>query len=66
MASSTKPVARYSGFGLPLRYFPEVQRTYRYEGSYPLGIHQQNSGCNSGMIQVREVAMMSVMDRLTD
>ncbi|KAL5917472.1 hypothetical protein ACKVV1_007094 [Pyricularia oryzae] len=66
MASSIKPAARYPGFGLPLWYFPEGQRTYRYEGSYPLGINQQNSGCDSGMIRVREVAMMSVMDRLTD
>ncbi|TLD32804.1 hypothetical protein PspLS_00257 [Pyricularia sp. CBS 133598] len=66
MTASKEPAAGYPGFGLPLQYSPDDDWSRRYNGTYPLGIHEGNAGCDSGMIQIREVAMMSVMDRLTD
>lgn len=51
----------YPGLGLPLRHNP--QRDY---GFYPIGAHGSCYGADSKMLPVREVAMMSIMDRLTD
>lgn len=51
----------YPGLGLPLRHHP--QRDY---GMYPIGAHANCSESDSMMIMVRELAMMSIMERLTD
>lgn len=52
----------YPGLGLPLRHFPQ---DFNAE-VYPLGIHGNFHGSNSDLIPVREVAMMTIMDKLTD
>ncbi|KAF2019444.1 hypothetical protein BU24DRAFT_419067 [Aaosphaeria arxii CBS 175.79] len=54
-------VPKYPGLGLPLRHNP--QETY---GFYPIGAHGSCYGSDSDILPVRELAMMSVMDRLTD
>ncbi|KAF2106544.1 hypothetical protein BDV96DRAFT_507694 [Lophiotrema nucula] len=51
----------YPGLGLDLRYNP--QRDY---GHYPIGAHGSNYGADSAILPVRELAMMSIMDSLTD
>ncbi|ESZ91703.1 hypothetical protein SBOR_7922 [Sclerotinia borealis F-4128] len=51
----------YPGLGLPIRH--ESQDRY---GHYPIGAHGGCSGANSDMLPIRELAMMSIMDRLTD
>jgi hypothetical protein len=50
---------QYPGLGLPLRYNPQ----YDYD-FYPHGA--RNHGSQSHLIFVRELAMMDVMDKLTD
>jgi hypothetical protein len=50
---------QYPGLGLPLRYNPQ----YDYD-FYPHGAN--NYGSESELIFVRELAMMDVMDKLTD
>lgn len=50
---------RYPGLGLPLRYNPQ-------EECYPLGAHNCCASALSDIIYVRELAMMSVMEKLTD
>ncbi|KAF2867921.1 hypothetical protein BDV95DRAFT_610358 [Massariosphaeria phaeospora] len=49
----------YPGLGLDLRYDP-------WDEQYPIGAHGSCSGSKSGLLPVREVAMMNIMDRLTD
>ncbi|QRD01789.1 hypothetical protein JI435_144630 [Parastagonospora nodorum SN15] len=51
----------YPGLGLPLRHL--VQDKY---GFYPIGAHGSNYEAHSEPIFVREVAMMDVIERLTD
>jgi len=51
---------RYPGLGHSLRFCPA-----RYS-SFPIGVHENVANSASDILQVREVAMMSVMDRLTD
>jgi hypothetical protein len=51
----------YPGLGLPLRY--NDQENY---GFYPIGAHGSCYGADSDLLPVRELAMMSIMDRLTD
>jgi hypothetical protein len=51
----------YPGLGLPLRHNP--QQDY---GHYPIGAHGSCWGADSDMLAIRELAMMSIMDRLTD
>ncbi|VUC30769.1 unnamed protein product [Clonostachys rosea] len=53
----------YPGLGKDLRYFAQ---TYDEKEFYPMGIHPNCFGSNSEMLYVREVAMMIVMDRLSD
>ena len=55
---------RYPGLGLPLRYWPEQGGAGKTV--YPMGSHPNFWGAESDMVQVREVAMMMIMDRLTD
>lgn len=54
-------MTKYPGLGLELRHFP--QGNY---GTYPLGIHGNCYGGDSDLLPVREVAMLAIMDKLTD
>ena len=51
----------YPGLGLDLRYNPQDEH-----GHYPIGAHGSNYGSESAILPVRELAMMSIMDSLTD
>ena len=53
----------YPGLGLNLRHHDQDGRD---DEIYPIGIHPECYGADSEMLLVREVAMMIVMDRLTD
>jgi hypothetical protein len=52
---------QYPGLGLELRHNP--QDDY---GFYPIGAHGSCYGSDSDLLPIRELAMMSVMDKLTD
>ncbi|KAF2811084.1 uncharacterized protein BDZ99DRAFT_462360 [Mytilinidion resinicola] len=52
---------KYPGLGLPLRH--NEQQDY---GFYPIGAHGSCYGSDSDILPVRELAMMSIMERLTD
>ncbi len=52
---------KYPGLGFPLRH--NEQDDY---GFFPIGAHGSCSGSDSDLLPVRELAMMSIMDRLTD
>ncbi|KAF5873308.1 uncharacterized protein Bfra_008589 [Botrytis fragariae] len=54
----------YPGLGLPLHYDP--QKVSDNISHYPIGAHQGCWGAKSKLIYVRELAMMSIMDHLTD
>lgn len=54
-------MAPYPGLGLPLRHYPRDETTF-----YPLGLHIHSWASRSAMLPVREVAMMNIMERLTD
>jgi hypothetical protein len=56
-----RTMPEYPGLGLPLRHFP--QGNY---GTYPMGIHGNCYGGDSGILPVREIAMIIIMDRLMD
>lgn len=51
----------YPGLGLPLR-LNELQEV----SSYPIGAHKSNYGSECDLISVRELAMMDIMDKLSD
>lgn len=51
----------YPGLGLPLRR----NEQYRFN-FYPIGAHSGCYGSTSAVIPVRELAMMDIMDKLTD
>lgn len=57
----------YPGLGLPLRHNPQ-RGGYGpdFPKTYPVGIHGNCVGSDSDMLPVREVAMMNIMDQLTD
>ncbi|RTE78942.1 hypothetical protein BHE90_006536 [Fusarium euwallaceae] len=57
------PKYQYPGLGLDLRFHDQNEGR---EEIYPVGIHNNCYGSKSEMLLVREVAMMIVMDRLTD
>lgn len=66
MFSDKKPdpptVGCYPGLGMNLRY-----HDCHHKGEmYPIGIHYSSPGAESDMLLVREVAMMIVMNQLTD
>jgi len=66
MSSSTSnhasvPKHKYPGLGLPVRYYGRGD-----SDSYPIGAHSECYGSVSDIISVREVAMMDVMEKLTD
>ena len=53
----------YPGLGLDLRHLLNI---YSEVPTYRMGIHEDCEGAKSDMILAREVAMMILMDRLTD
>ncbi|KAJ4324576.1 hypothetical protein N0V84_003855 [Fusarium piperis] len=57
------PQYQYPGLGLDLRFHDQNEGR---EELYPVGIHTNCFGSESEMLFVREVAMMIVMERLTD
>ncbi|KAF2016728.1 hypothetical protein BU24DRAFT_392045 [Aaosphaeria arxii CBS 175.79] len=63
-ASDTK--GKYPGLGLVLRYMDEhmFQKLFLYQ--YPIGAHPSRPGAQSRMIMIRELAMMDIMEKLTD
>ena len=58
-------MSEYPGLGLDLRYHGQIDRGHKEPG-YPLGMHTNCEGSKSELLLVREVAMMMVMDILTD
>ncbi|KAK0717648.1 hypothetical protein B0T26DRAFT_751682 [Lasiosphaeria miniovina] len=57
----------YPGWNRDLRWSDQEEEPGRFsEAVYPMGIHNTCRGGQSAMLLVREVAMMAVMDRLTD
>lgn len=54
----------YPGLGLPLRY--DRQKLSNQSSHYPIAAHDGCWGAISKLIYVRELAMMSIMDGLTD
>lgn len=61
------PPHSYPGLGLNLRYHDQDGRGDGHNGEiYPIGIHQYCYGSTSEMLLIREVAMMIVMNQLTD
>ncbi|KAJ9162213.1 glucose-methanol-choline oxidoreductase [Coniochaeta hoffmannii] len=55
----------YPGWNKDLRW-TDQRRGERRDATYPMGIHYNCHGAESEMLLMREVAMMLVMDRLTD
>jgi hypothetical protein len=53
---------KYPGFGLPLRH----RNDHGSDDFYPIGAHGSNYAAKSEPISVRELAMMDVMEKLTD
>jgi hypothetical protein len=51
----------YPGLGFPLRHYDQ-----REQELYPIGAHAQCSGADSLPLMVRELAMMDVMDKISD
>lgn len=61
LSATARELDKYPGLGLPLRQYPQ------YDGRFfPMGAHANCYGSKSELLPVREVAMMNVMDRLTD
>ncbi|KAF4472606.1 hypothetical protein FALBO_493 [Fusarium albosuccineum] len=58
-------VGQYPGLGLDLRYHDQNEGRDRGD-IFPIGIHPNCFGADSDMLLIREVAMMIIMDRLTD
>lgn len=57
----------YPGLGLPLRHWPAARSVLRNRPlQYPTAAHPNVRGSDSEMLPVREVAMMGVMNSLTD
>ncbi len=56
----------YPGWNLDLRWTDQEDGPKDRKGVYPMGIHHGCYGAKSDMVSVRELAMMMVMDRLTD
>lgn len=52
----------YPGLGQHIRYRPDRQQV----DYFPVGLDQNGPGAESELLLVREVAMMIIMDRLTD
>jgi hypothetical protein len=52
---------KYPGVNLDLRHYPQGNGPV-----YPIGAHHNCWGANSELLPVREVFMVTLMDRLTD
>jgi hypothetical protein len=52
---------QYPGLGLPLRHIEDPATDF-----YPIGAHGDCRGSTSDLLPVREVAMMNIMERITD
>jgi hypothetical protein len=59
--SSPSAMHEYPGLGLPLRYTGTQNDDF-----YPIGAHEACEGATSDLLPVREVAMMNIMEQLTD
>ena len=59
----TPKMPEYPGWNLDLRWHDQAEGRLV---TYPMGIHYNSCGAQSDMLLVREIAMMLVMDRLTD
>ncbi|KAM5356789.1 hypothetical protein ACJ41O_003435 [Fusarium nematophilum] len=57
------PKYQYPGLGLDLRFHDQNEGR---DEIFPMGVHANCYGAESEMLLVREVAMMIIMDRLTD
>ncbi|KAM5345135.1 hypothetical protein ACJ41O_010997 [Fusarium nematophilum] len=60
--NATTVAKKYPGLGLDIRHDDSNDR----DVTYPIGIHHNCYGSESEMLLVREVAMMMVMESLTD
>lgn len=60
--SDHPPARQYPGLGMDLRHYDESDAAE----IYPIGIHESCYRSDSEMLLIREVAMMIVMDQLTD
>jgi hypothetical protein len=60
-AATSQTMPEYPGLGLALRYIPDDNALH-----YPIGAHGSCQGGQSDLLPVRELAMLSIMDRLTD
>ena len=58
-------MGEYPGWNLDLRWVDQDDTKER-EAIYPMGTHHNCNGNKSAMLLVREVAMMMIMDRLSD
>lgn len=62
VSSMPQVSGNYPGLDLPIRYF-----TREFEDvTYPMGAHGNCLGAKSDLLPVRELAMLSVMEQLTD
>ncbi|KAI4940146.1 uncharacterized protein J4E92_001434 [Alternaria infectoria] len=59
--TSGKVMNGYPGLGLPLRHWEQTNY-----GFYPIGSHPNAYGSESDIIPVRELAVMDVLEKLTD
>jgi hypothetical protein len=57
---------QYPGLGLPLRQYDDRGGRDVISQLYPSGVYDESVRSNSEMLLVREVAMMIVMNNLTD
>jgi hypothetical protein len=63
----TAKMPEYPGWNMDLRWTDQqMRRGLARPVTYPIGIHYNCFGASSEMLLVREVALMLVMDRLTD
>ncbi|KAH8890666.1 hypothetical protein GQ53DRAFT_747386 [Thozetella sp. PMI_491] len=63
-AAASRPLYSYPGAGVPLRVYPDD--LYPRSNNYPIGAHPNCWGACSELLTIREVAMMVLMDKLTD
>ncbi|KAI4688005.1 uncharacterized protein J4E84_004933 [Alternaria hordeiaustralica] len=59
--TSGKAMNEYPGLGLPLRHWEQTDYDF-----YPIGSHPNAHGSESDIIPVRELAVMDVLEKLTD
>ncbi|KAK7968032.1 uncharacterized protein PG986_002309 [Apiospora aurea] len=57
---------QYPGINLPLRHYATGWSQETKQACYPIGVCENAPGATSELLQLREVFMLAVMDRLTD